>query len=84
MKRETFQQHKETTLVCEKGIYEAKAMSNLSVPQRSKTYQLRNLREFQGKQECTVQIVTGQIIMLKLVESKRKENHVLAIFKVTT
>jgi hypothetical protein len=58
MKRETLQQHKTTTLVCEEGIFEVKPMSSFSVPQRIKTYQLRNLRQFQRKQECIVQIVT--------------------------
>jgi hypothetical protein len=36
MKRETFQQHKETTLVCEEGIFEVKAINNRSIPQSSK------------------------------------------------
>jgi hypothetical protein len=37
MKREILQQHKEATLVCEEGIFEVGAISNLSVPQSSKT-----------------------------------------------
>ncbi len=36
MKRITLQQHKEATLVCGKGIFEVKAISNLSIPQNSK------------------------------------------------
>ncbi len=36
MKRETLQQHKEATLVCEKGIYEVEAVNNFLVPQSSK------------------------------------------------
>ncbi len=32
MKRETLQQHKETTLVCEKRIFEIEAISNMLVP----------------------------------------------------
>jgi len=36
MKRETLQQHKESILVCEKGIFEVKALSNLLVPHSSK------------------------------------------------
>jgi hypothetical protein len=32
MKKETLLQHKETTLVCEEGIYEVEAISNLLVP----------------------------------------------------
>jgi hypothetical protein len=36
MKRETLQQHKEITLVCE-GIFEVEVISNLSLPQSRKT-----------------------------------------------
>jgi hypothetical protein len=36
LKREILQQHKEATLVCEKGITEVEAISNLLVPQSSK------------------------------------------------
>jgi hypothetical protein len=43
MKREAFQQHKETTLVCEEGISKVKATSNLLVPQRSKHINLKTL-----------------------------------------
>jgi hypothetical protein len=32
MKRETLQQHKEATLVCEKRIFEVKDVSNMLVP----------------------------------------------------
>jgi hypothetical protein len=32
MKRKTPQQHKETTLVCEEGIFEVEAINNLLVP----------------------------------------------------
>jgi hypothetical protein len=32
MKRETLQQHKEVALICEKGIFEVEAISNLLVP----------------------------------------------------
>jgi hypothetical protein len=32
MKKETLLQHKETTLVCEEGIYEVEAISNMLVP----------------------------------------------------
>jgi hypothetical protein len=32
MKRKTLQQHKETTLVCEEGIYEVEVINNLSIP----------------------------------------------------
>jgi hypothetical protein len=35
MKRVTLQQHKETTLVCEKGIYKVDVISNMSIPQSS-------------------------------------------------
>jgi hypothetical protein len=82
MKRETFQQHKEATLVCEEGFSKIKAMSNLSIPQRSKTYQLKNLRQFQRKHECILQIVTRQIIMLKLVESKGRKTMFLQSLKL--
>jgi hypothetical protein len=37
MKRESLQQHKETTLVHERGIFEVDAISNLSIPNSSKT-----------------------------------------------
>jgi hypothetical protein len=37
MKRETLQQHKETTLVCEKRISKIEVINNLLVPQNSKT-----------------------------------------------
>jgi hypothetical protein len=37
MKRKTLQQHKEATLVCEGRIFKIEAMSNLLVPQNSKT-----------------------------------------------
>jgi hypothetical protein len=36
MKKKTLQQHKETTLVCEEGISEVEAISNLLVLQSSK------------------------------------------------
>jgi hypothetical protein len=36
MKSETFQHHKEATLVCEEGIFEVKAISNPSIPYSSK------------------------------------------------
>jgi hypothetical protein len=36
MKRKTLQQHKETTLVCEEGISEVKAISNVLIPHSSK------------------------------------------------
>jgi len=36
MKGKTLQQHKETTLFCEEGIFEVEAISNLSIPQNSK------------------------------------------------
>jgi hypothetical protein len=32
MKRKTLQQHKESTLVCEEGIFEVEVISNLLVP----------------------------------------------------
>jgi hypothetical protein len=32
MKRETLQQHKVTTLVCEEGISKVKALSNMLIP----------------------------------------------------
>ncbi len=32
MKRKILQQHKETTLVCEEGIFEVKAINNLLIP----------------------------------------------------
>jgi hypothetical protein len=35
MKRKTLQWHKETTLVCEKGISKVDAMNNLLVPQNN-------------------------------------------------
>jgi hypothetical protein len=37
MKKETLQQHKKVALVCEKGIFKEKGISNLFVPQNSKT-----------------------------------------------
>ncbi len=37
MKRKTLQQHKEIALVCEEGISEIEAISNLSIPQSNKT-----------------------------------------------
>jgi hypothetical protein len=36
MKRETLQQHEETTLVCEKGIFELEFINNLLAPQSNK------------------------------------------------
>jgi hypothetical protein len=36
MKRETSQQHKETTLVYEEGTFEVEAIKNLSIPHNSK------------------------------------------------
>jgi len=36
MKKETLQQHKEVVLVCEEGIFEVEAISNLLVPQSNK------------------------------------------------
>jgi hypothetical protein len=37
MKRKTPQQHKEVALVCEEGISKVEVVSNLSIPQSSKT-----------------------------------------------
>jgi hypothetical protein len=48
MKRGTLHQHKEVALVCEEGISEVEAVSNLLVPQISKTI-FRNLRQSQRK-----------------------------------
>jgi len=36
MTRKTLQQHKEATLVCEEGIFEVEAISNLLIPQNNK------------------------------------------------
>jgi hypothetical protein len=36
MKRKTLQQYKETTLVCDEGTFEVKAINNLSIPLNSK------------------------------------------------
>ncbi len=36
MKRLTLQQHMEVTLICEEGIFEVEAISNLLVPQNNK------------------------------------------------
>jgi hypothetical protein len=37
MKKKTLQQHKETALVCEEGISKVETISNMLVPQNSKT-----------------------------------------------
>ncbi len=42
MKRETLQQHKEVALVCEERIFEIEAISNLLIPQSSKTILAQN------------------------------------------
>jgi len=36
MKKKTLQQHKEASLVCEKGISEVEAINNLLIPQNNK------------------------------------------------
>ncbi len=46
MKKETLQEHKETTLVCEKNNSEVEAISNLLLPYIVKQYRLRNLKQF--------------------------------------
>jgi hypothetical protein len=37
MKSKTLQQHKEVTLVCEKGIFEVEAINNMLIPKSNKT-----------------------------------------------
>jgi len=46
MKRETFQQHKETTLVCEERISKVEAIVVCEYHKVVRQYQLRNLRQF--------------------------------------
>jgi hypothetical protein len=41
VKRETLQEHKEATLVCEKGISKIEAIINLLVPQSNKTLSIQ-------------------------------------------
>ncbi len=47
-----------------------------------KQYQLRNFKQFQKKLECIVQIITRQIIMLKLVKSKGRKTMFLQFMKL--
>ncbi len=48
-KRETLQPHKETTLVCEKGIFKVKVISNLLVPHGNKTILAQKSQTIQEK-----------------------------------
>jgi hypothetical protein len=60
-------------LVCEEGIYEVNAISNVSIPLISKTILAQNVKQLERKHECIVQIVIGQIIMLKTIKSKERK-----------
>jgi hypothetical protein len=43
------QQHKESALVCEEGIFKVEAISNLSIPQNSKTILVQKLQTITKK-----------------------------------
>ncbi len=60
-------------MVCEEGIYEVNAISNVSIPLISKTILAQNVKQLERKHECIVQIVIGQIIMLKTIKSKERK-----------
>jgi hypothetical protein len=77
MKKETLQQHKETTLVCEEGIFEVEAISNMLAPQNNKIVLAQNPQTIPKKirMYCTNHNV-------ETCRVKRNEDHVLAIFKV--
>ncbi len=48
-KRKTLQPHKETTFVCEKGIFKVKAISNLLVPHSNNTILTQKSQTIQKK-----------------------------------
>jgi len=84
MKRETLQQHKETILVCEEGIFDIEAINNLLVPYNGKIVLVQK-----------PQIVLEKIRMYCInchrinhnVETrriKRKEYLIPVVFKVIT
>jgi hypothetical protein len=78
-KKETLQQHKETTLVCEEGVSGIEAISNLLVPQSNKTVLAQKPQTVPKKigmyysncHETNHDVETCRI--------KRKENHVLIV-----
>jgi len=74
MKKITLQQYKEVSLVCEKGIFEAKAISNMlipllqTVPEKTKMYCTNYHKTNHNVETCRVKI---------------KEDHVPTFFEVT-
>ncbi len=82
MKKETLQQHKETTLVCEEGIFEVEAISNMLAPQSSKIILAQKPQTIpkKAKMYCTNYHMTDHNVETYRV--KRKEDYVPTIFKV--
>jgi hypothetical protein len=85
LKRKTIRwQHKESTLLCEEGIFKVEAISNLLVPQSSKiTLVLKPpIILEKTRMYCTICHTTNHNVETYRVN--RKEDHVPAISKVTT
>jgi hypothetical protein len=84
MKRKPLQQHKETTLVCEEGIFEIEAINNMLVPHTNKTMLAQNLQTILEKTRmyCTICHKTNDIVETCRVE--RKEDLIPTIFKTIT
>ncbi len=82
MKKKTLQQHKEITLVCEEGIFEVKAISNILVPQSSKIISAQKPQTILEKigMYCTNYHKTNHDV--ETYRIKKKENHVPTIFEV--
>ncbi len=72
MKKETLQHHKDVALVCEEGIFKVEVINNLLIPQNNKIISTQKTHTIPQEKEFIVQIVTGQTIMLKHVESKER------------
>jgi hypothetical protein len=84
MKKETLQQHKEATLVCEEGIFQIEAISNMLIPQSSSTISIQNLQTILEKigMYYTNYHMTNHNVETYRV--KRKENPILVVYKVIT
>jgi len=57
-----------------KEFFLIEAIGNLLTSQNNKTILIQNLKQLQRKQKCIIQIVIGQITMLKHARSKEKKS----------
>jgi hypothetical protein len=84
MKRNTFQQYKETTLVCEEGIFKVKAIINLLTPHSSKIVLVQRPQTILKKTWMYYTNCHNTNHNVETCIIKRKEDPIPIIFEVTT